>query len=119
MKNFAKSIPEESGIQEMFRASSPEVMELIPGATVEDEPSREQMMTGFRKILNRVLRMLSEREREVIIARFGLRSDGSRATLEEIGSSFDLSKERIRQIEAKALRKLRHELDLDQVDALL
>jgi RNA polymerase primary sigma factor/RNA polymerase sigma factor len=119
MKNYAKSIPEESSIQEMFRASAPEVMELMPGATVEDEPSREQMMAGFRKILNRVLRMLSEREREVIVARFGLRSDGSRATLEEIGSSFDLSKERIRQIEAKALRKLRHELDLDQVDALL
>lgn len=50
---------------------------------------------------------LKEREREVIILRFGLR-DGHPRTLEEVGKEFHVTRERIRQIEAKALRKLRN-----------
>ena len=54
-----------------------------------------------------MLRTLTPREERVIKMRFGL-EDGSEHTLEEVGQSFQVTRERIRQIEAKALRKLRH-----------
>jgi RNA polymerase primary sigma factor len=54
-----------------------------------------------------VLKSLTPREEKVIKMRFGL-EDGSEHTLEEVGQSFAVTRERIRQIEAKALRKLRH-----------
>jgi RNA polymerase primary sigma factor len=54
-----------------------------------------------------LLRTLTAREERIIKMRFGL-EDGSEHTLEEVGQSFQVTRERIRQIEAKALRKLRH-----------
>ena len=61
----------------------------------------------LREQLERVLSTLSEREREVLKLRFGL-EDGYSRTLEEVGHIFEVTRERIRQIEAKALKKLRH-----------
>ncbi len=61
----------------------------------------------LREQISAVLGFLSEREREVLEMRFGL-NDGKDHTLEEVGKSFGVTRERIRQIEAKALRKLRH-----------
>ena len=56
-----------------------------------------------------ILGDLSERERKVLIMRFGL-EDGVTRTLEDVGREFNVTRERVRQIEAKALRKLRHPL---------
>jgi len=61
----------------------------------------------LREQLREVLKVLSDREREVLELRFGLK-DGRYYTLEEVGRIFGVTRERIRQIEAKALRKLRH-----------
>ena len=61
----------------------------------------------LREHIDVLLEGLTEREKEVIILRFGL-EDGVARTLEDVGKKFDVTRERIRQIEAKALRKLRH-----------
>ncbi len=58
--------------------------------------------------LKNVLSMLQEREAKVLALRFGLNDNGEAKTLEEVGKIFGVTRERIRQIEAKALRKLRH-----------
>jgi len=63
--------------------------------------------TLLREDLEGVLATLSPRERDVLRLRYGI-DDGRMKTLEEIGQIFDVTRERIRQIEAKALRKLRH-----------
>ena len=65
-----------------------------------------------------VLDTLTDREREVIEQRFGLR-DGSPRTLEEVGRQFSVTRERIRQIEAKALRKLRHPTRISKIKGFL
>ena len=61
----------------------------------------------LKKQLNEVLSTLTPREEKVLRLRFGL-DDGKTRTLEDVGKEFNVTRERIRQIEAKALRKLRH-----------
>ncbi|MCD4685894.1 MAG: sigma-70 family RNA polymerase sigma factor, partial [Anaerolineae bacterium] len=73
----------------------------IPGPV--DAAARQLLKEQIRG----ALAVLNQREREVLEMRFGL-SDGQEHTLEEVGRHFGVTRERIRQIEAKALRKLRH-----------
>lgn len=70
-------------------------------------PSEQAITRNLREQTAEVLKLLSPREEKIIRLRFGL-EDGSEHTLEEVGQSFAVTRERIRQIEAKALRKLRH-----------
>ncbi len=81
------------------------------GDFIEDNSSASPMEMTARNVLRDklkdVLESLNEREREVLEQRFGL-TDGAGRTLEEVGRQFNVTRERIRQIEAKALRKLRH-----------
>ena len=81
------------------------------GDFIQDEdtpaPAEAASQAILREVIERELSTLTEREAHVIKLRFGL-YDGRTRTLEEVGSEFDITRERIRQIEAKALRKLRH-----------
>lgn len=70
-------------------------------------PAEQATFTLLKEQINEVLETLTERERNVLRLRFGL-DDGRGRTLEEVGREFNVTRERIRQIEAKALRKLRH-----------
>lgn len=70
-------------------------------------PAEAAAFTLLKEQLSEVLDTLTEREQKVLRLRFGL-DDGRARTLEEVGKEFDVTRERIRQIEAKALRKLRH-----------
>lgn len=70
-------------------------------------PADAATFTLLKEQLDDVLTTLTEREKKVLTLRFGL-EDGRARTLEEVGKEFDVTRERIRQIEAKALRKLRH-----------
>jgi RNA polymerase primary sigma factor len=79
------------------------------GDFIEDRqavPSEAVISVNLKEYTSQVLRTLTPREERVIKMRFG-REDGSEHTLEEVGQSFQVTRERIRQIEAKALRKLR------------
>ena len=70
-------------------------------------PAEAAAQTLLKEQLDEVLDTLTEREQKVLRLRFGM-NDGRARTLEEVGKEFDVTRERIRQIEAKALRKLRH-----------
>ncbi len=81
------------------------------GDFIEDDhmptPQEAAAFTLLKEQINEVLATLTDREQKVLRLRFGL-DDGRQRTLEEVGKEFNVTRERIRQIEAKALRKLRH-----------
>jgi RNA polymerase primary sigma factor len=81
------------------------------GDFIEDQeavaPAEAASVMLLKEKMADILKNLTERERKVLVLRFGL-EDGHQRTLEEVGQEFGVTRERIRQIEAKALRKLRH-----------
>jgi RNA polymerase primary sigma factor len=92
------------------------------GDFLEDKAAENPLdITSFSLLKDRmsaVLCSLTERERQVLELRFGL-GDGNARTLDEVGQQFRVTRERIRQIEAKALRKMRHPTRLKQLDGFL
>lgn len=112
-------IPEEK-VREILKISQEPVSLETPigeeedshlGDFIQDDnvpvPAEAAAFTMLREQLDEILDTLTERERKVLTLRFGL-VDGRARTLEEVGKEFSVTRERIRQIEAKALRKLRH-----------
>ena len=93
------------------------------GDFIEDKsilnPADAVVASNLREITDEVLATLTPREEKVIKMRFGLGTTGSEHTLEEVGQHFAVTRERIRQIEAKALRKLRHPSRSEQLRSFL
>ncbi len=86
--------------------------------TATESPAEATGYAILKDKMNEVLATLTERERTVLIERFGL-LDGKPKTLEEVGVRFKVTRERVRQIEAKALRKMRHPTRSKQLQAFL
>jgi RNA polymerase primary sigma factor len=86
--------------------------------TAIESPAEATGYAILKEKLGEVLSTLTERERTVLVERFGLR-DGKSKTIEEVGIRFGVTRERVRQIEAKALRKMRHPTRSKQLQAFL
>jgi RNA polymerase primary sigma factor len=106
MKNYARSIPEEQYQHERFQTGREELLRLAERHRIEEEPEEEQA-SGAREAVNRLLGVLSDRERLIVTRHYGLNEAGRKQTLEQIGHLLGVTKERVRQLEQRALRKLR------------
>jgi len=101
MKNFARSIPEQRHHRDRYQTGRDELLGTVAGPTVE-EPE-DDFLAAVRARLDRMLGTLDEREQAILRQRYGLAGRGEAQTLEQIGRRFGVSKERIRQIEARAM----------------
>jgi RNA polymerase sigma factor (sigma-70 family) len=106
MKNFARTIPGEFKHRDRFRTSQDELFAATPEYR-GDQLFEEGAQTTREAQVDRILRRLDEREQKIIKGRFGLERGNEPQTLKEVGASLGVTKERIRQIEARALNKLR------------
>ena len=106
MKNFARTIPAELKQQTRFRTGGEERLMIVTDEHVESR-RREAAQTERQSEVARILRHLDERERQIIRHRFGLDRSRSPMTLKEVGRVMGVTKERIRQLEARAMAKLR------------
>ncbi len=116
MKNFARTIPDEHRQHDRFRTSHSEMFaatEEYRTDQYEQESAQHQRESQIGKILGR----LDEREQKIIISRFGLDHSQEPQTLKEVGAVMGVTKERVRQIEARALDKLRIAAEQDKVEA--
>lgn len=100
------SFPKCASLNETINEEGDELIELIVGETQDD--SQLVIDDRIKSELNKALDELEERESEIIKAYFGINTEFEPMTLEAIGEKYNLTKERIRQIKEKAIRKLRH-----------
>jgi RNA polymerase primary sigma factor len=106
MKNFARSLPDEKVRRERYQTGKEEVFDLAPdNRTDEKECLAVVEQASYR--VNRLLEYLEPREREIIRMRAGLEDGASAMTLEKIGEKLGITKERVRQLNVRAMKKLR------------
>ena len=115
MKNFARSIPQEHRQLDRFRTGKEEVFQF----SKEDRANPyvdELTNTRQRKTIGDILTHLDDRERDILRFRYGLERGSEPQTLEQVGNRFGVTKERIRQLEGRALRKLKKHAETHRLE---
>jgi len=115
MKNFARTIPDEHRRKDRFRTSHTEIFYSTEERR-SDQYEQESAQTQRERQIGKILERLDEREQRIIISRFGLDHGHEPLTLKEVGAEMGVTKERVRQIEARALSKLRVAAQEEKID---
>ncbi|HEY0983201.1 MULTISPECIES: sigma-70 family RNA polymerase sigma factor [unclassified Schlesneria] len=115
MKNFARSIPAEYTQLERFRTGNEEVFHQASDPRSE-RLNEEVVNKRQHEALMQILSQLDPRERDIIVSRYGLKEGKPAQTLEQVGQKLGVTKERIRQLESRALQKLRKIAEDEHLD---
>jgi len=116
MRNYARSVPKERRRMDRFSTGHEDVLDIA--ASLRSYDPNELNVPELRESLDAVLSQLSPLERSVLIDHYGLEQDGGGKTLGQLGRRLGVSKERVRQIEMRALQKLRKILSPEKADLL-
>lgn len=114
MKNYARTIPNEHKHRDRFRAADMELLQTAPDER-GDETQRRLSESDRHYQIEQFLDRLDSREQTIIIRRYGLDHEHDPQTLKEVGAALGVTKERVRQIEAKALEKLREAAEIESI----
>jgi RNA polymerase sigma factor (sigma-70 family) len=106
MKNFARSIPEEKNRRERYLTGHEELFEAAPDTRSDEQECLASVEQAAHRV-NRLLEYLDPRERQIIRMRAGLDNNSEGMTLEEIGQQLGITKERVRQLNVRIMKKLR------------
>jgi RNA polymerase primary sigma factor len=115
MKNYARTIPDEHRQRDRFRTSNSEMFGAAEDSR-SDQYEQESSQLQRESQVGRILDRLDEREQRIIISRFGLTRGEEPQTLKEVGAAMGVTKERVRQIEARALNKLRKAAQEERIE---
>ena len=115
MKNFARTIPDEFKHQDRFRTSNEEVFDFQQDRRADNFAMEIDQATRTDQI-QKILHTLDQREQQIIVRRFGLDHRFEPLTLKDVGEAMGVTKERVRQLEARALSKLRAAANQAKID---